>query len=349
MRDIIAITYDAVSGGPELTAAEWRQIQAGAYQKNASGLVYSGIRGGAVSNVGSAVTITPLDAVVQPSAALGAYWGAFPSGAAELSKTLAAAHATLVRVDAVDVKFFDHEADGSGLRGVDIQINAGTPGSGAPSFTGVGYRLGTFSVPASGGGSPVFTANTALVNFAMTGGVLQVKAAANRPASPGHGLEIFIRDSGVREIYIAGTGWRNLLGAPWIPWTTDWRAPGGSVAHGTGGGADKTALYRDLGDKVDFKIRIKRGTSGTSVGDGAYTWSLPPGMDATTFDSDAGTGYYYRAAAATDRVPLVWGTVNGQAIGAWRTWDAQRLAYNTVAWAAGDVIVLNGSYQKTQD
>jgi len=346
MRDIIAITYDAGSGAPELTAAEWRQIDGGLYTRDSTGLVYPGVRGGVVSNVSFAATITPVTAVVQTTAGLGAYRGVFPAGSAELSKTISAAHATLPRVDAIDIKVYDHEADASGLRGMDIVYTAGTANASpvAPTFTGVGIRLGTFAVPASGGGNPVWTMASTNIGYAGAGGVLSV---ASRPSNPGPGLEIYNRSTGVREIYDQGS-WRNLLGAPWIAWTTDWRAPGGSVAHGTGGGAEKTALYRDHGDMVDFKIRIKRGTSGTSVGDGAYTWSLPAGMDASTFDSDSGTGYYYRAAASAARVALVWSTINTQAIGAWRALDSARLGFDTVVWAAGDVIILDGSYQKTQ-
>jgi hypothetical protein len=346
MRDIIAITYDGVSLAPELTAAEWRQIDGGLFTRDSTGLVYPGIRGGAVSNTGFAVTITPLTAVVQTTAGLGAYRGVFPAGAAELAKTITAAHATLPRVDALDVRVYDHEADASGLRGMDIVYTAGTAAASpvAPTFTGVGIRLGTFAVPASGGGNPVFTTDPALTGYASAGGVLSV---ASRPANPIPGLEIFNRSTGIRELY-NGTAWRNILGPGWTPWTTDWRAPGGSVAVGTDG--SKVAKFRDLGDQVHWKIRILRGTApnGATVGDGAYTWTLPPAMDVTTYDSDCGTGYYRRAAVPGDNVPLIWATVNTTAIGAWRTFDAQRLAFNTVAWAAGDVIVLTGTHEKTQ-
>lgn len=204
MRDLIGITFDTPTDGPKLTAVEWRQIQAGLFVRDSSDIVYSGVRGGAVSNTGSSVTIAPLTAVVQPSAALGVYQGAFPAGAAELAKTITAAHATLARVDALDVKIFDHEADGSGLRGIDIQLNAGTAGSGsAPTFTGVGIRLGTFAVPASGGGPPVWTANPNLVGYASAGGILDVPT---RPTSPRVPTTIYNRSSGLLEIW-NGTTW----------------------------------------------------------------------------------------------------------------------------------------------
>lgn len=202
MRDLIGITYDSGSGGPELTAAEWRQNQAGLFTRDTNDLVIGGIRGGAVSNSGFSVTIAPLTVVCHPSASRGVYQAAFPAGATELAKTISAAHASLVRIDAVDVKIFDHEADGSGLRGADIQINAGTPGSGtAPAFTGTGFRLGTFSVPTSG--SPVFTANTGLIGYAAEGAALD---AASHPANVKPGTLMYNRVTKGLEYY-NGTSW----------------------------------------------------------------------------------------------------------------------------------------------
>lgn len=205
MRDLIGITYDAVSGGPELTAAEWRQTQADLFVRDTNELVIGGIRGGSVSNVAAAVTITPLTIVSHPSAARGVYQGSFPAGSAELSQTITAAHATLPRVDAVDVKIFDHEADASTFRGVDIQLNAGTANASpvAPTFSGTGFRLGTFAVPASGGGSPAWTPNSALVGYAGTGGALD---AASHPANVKAGTLMYNRATGGLEYY-NGTSW----------------------------------------------------------------------------------------------------------------------------------------------
>lgn len=209
MRDLIGITYDAGSGGPELTAAEWRQVETSLFVRDSNDIVVGGVRGGAVSNTGSSVTIAPLTAVIQPSAALGVYQAAFPAGAAELAKTIPAAHATLARVDALDVKFFDHEADGSGLRGADIQINQGTASGtpSAPTFTGVGWRLGTFAVPASGGGSPVWTPNASLIGYATAGGVLDV---TTDPSNPRAGTVTYNRSTGALKYY-NGSTWVTVL------------------------------------------------------------------------------------------------------------------------------------------
>ncbi|HEY9335357.1 MAG TPA: hypothetical protein VIQ79_13075, partial [Kribbella sp.] len=98
MRDLIGITYDAVSGGPELTATEWRQTDTSLFLRDTNDVVMGGVRGGAVSNVGFSVTIAPLTVVCQTLWARGVYRAAFPGGSAELSKTISPAHATLPRV-----------------------------------------------------------------------------------------------------------------------------------------------------------------------------------------------------------------------------------------------------------
>jgi len=210
MRDLIGITYDAGSGGPELTATEWRQSDTSLFVRDTNDVVISGVRGGAVSNSGFSATIAPLTAVVQTLWSRGVYRAAFPGGSAELSKTISAAHATLPRVDAIDVLIYDHEADSSGLRGADIVYTAGTANASpvAPTFTGVGVRLGTFAVPASGGGNPAWTANPALIGYAGAGGVLDV---ATDPSNPREGTVTYNRSTKFLKYY-NGTSWITLLG-----------------------------------------------------------------------------------------------------------------------------------------
>ena len=210
MRDLIGITYDGVSGGPELTAAEWRQTDTALFVRDTNDLVVSGVRGGAVTNTGFSATVAPLTVVVQTTAALGAYIAAFPAGSAELSKTISAAHATLPRVDAIDVRIYDHEADASTFRGADIVYTAGTANASpvAPTFTGVGVRLGTFAVPASGGGNPVWTINPALIGYAGSGGILEV---STDPSNPRPGTVTYNRSTKIVK-YWDGTAWQTLLG-----------------------------------------------------------------------------------------------------------------------------------------
>lgn len=347
MKDVIAITYDAGSGGPLLTAQERRQVDTSIFQGPSGTRVYSGVRGGAVSNTGSAVTIAPLTFVIEGSTSpstLGVYRGAFAAGSAELSKTIAAAHATLPRIDALDVKLYDTDADGSGNRGADIVLTTGTA-SGSPStppLTGSSIRLGTFAVPASGGGSPVFTPSLSLIGYAGAGGTLLV---SQRPSSPPKGLRIFRLDTNTFEVY-DGTNWRNELGTPWISYSPTWASPGGTMSVGTGG--SMSGRWRDEGNMADLKLRLVRGT-GAHVGTGVWTWTLP--FNVTEYDTDSGTGYYILTSAPANRIPIVWATVAANQIGAWRTTDGLRLGHTGISWTtpgAGDVVVLTGRLEKNQ-
>ena len=268
MRDLIGITYDAGTNQGEMAASEWRQTDTSLFLRDTGDLAMAGVRGGAVTNVGSAVTIAPFTVVVQPTAATGVYRAAFPSGAGELLKTIPAAHATLARVDALDVKVFDTEADSSGLRGADTVITAGTPGSGvAPSFTGNGVRLGTFAVPAASGGSPVWTANPNLVGYAAAGGILDI---ANRPASPRAGTVIYNRATGVLEVFHAGA-WRNIMSSVWSSWVPIWTGASQNPQRGNG---VEVGAYRMSGGMVDAYWKYTYGTSFV-VGIGIWAWGLP--------------------------------------------------------------------------
>ncbi|HEY2086242.1 MAG TPA: hypothetical protein VGH54_09485 [Mycobacterium sp.] len=268
MRDLIGITYDAGSSGPELTATEWRLTDTSLFLRDTTDVVMGGVRGGAVTNTGSSVTIAPLTVVVQTLASLGVYRAAFPGGSSELSKTLAAAHATLSRIDALDVKIYDHEADGSGLRGADIVLTTGTPGSGsAPAFTGVGIRLGTFNVPAAGGASPAFTANANLVGYAAAGGILDIAA---RPSNPRPGAVIYNRSTGVLEVFHS-SAWRNIMSSVWTNWVPSWT---GTTQDPQRGNGVEAGAYRISGGMVDAFWKYTYGTAFV-VGAGLWAWTMP--------------------------------------------------------------------------
>lgn len=263
MRDLIGITYDGVSGGPELTAAEWRQSQAALFVRGTTDLVIGGVRGGAVSNSGFSVTIAPLTSVAHPSAARGVYMGAFPAGSAELSQTINAAHATLPRVDAIDVKFYDHEADGSGKRGIDIEYNPGTAASSpsAPTFTGVGWRLGTFAVPASGGGNPAFTPNASLLAYAAAGGAV---LPPNIHARTVAGSANFVKPTNpaARFHYVRIWGGGGAGGG------TDGQASGTAEGGGGGGGGYVEKWYQDSDLAASEPYTVGAGGAGVNFSNG---------------------------------------------------------------------------------
>lgn len=268
MRDLIGITYDAGTNQGEMSATEWRQTDTSLFLRDTGDVVMGGVRGGAVTNVGSSVTIAPFTVVVQTLWARGVYRAAFPGGSAELLKTIPAAHATLARVDALDVKIFDNEADSSGFRGADTQITTGTPGSGsAPTFTGVGIRLGTFAVPSASGGSPVWTPNPNLVGYASAGGILDI---ATRPTSPAPGTVIYNRLTGALETFHAGA-WRNIFNSVWTSWSPAWT---GTTQDPQRGNGTESGAYRMSGGMVDAHWRYSYG-SAFVVGTGSWAWSLP--------------------------------------------------------------------------
>lgn len=323
MRDLIGITYDAGAGGPELTAAEWRQSDTALFHRDTNDLVISGVRGGSVSNVGFSATIAPLTAVVQTTAALGVYIGAFPAGATELTKTISAAHATLPRVDAIDVKIYDNEADSSGSRGIDIVYTAGTANSSpsAPTFTGVGVRLGTFAVPASGGGNPVWTANSSLLGYAGPGGFL---LGTTRPSNPRQGTFFFNTSTLVAEYYNGTTWvalatstspdvqifnsngtWNKPAGARWVE-VEGWGggagsgAAGGGAGQATGGGGGAGGYFKKRYAASDLNssepVTVGAGGTGTPTNGnagGSTTFkgcTANGGTGGTSMASSTGTG-----------------------------------------------------------
>jgi hypothetical protein len=279
MKDVIAITYDSVSAGPVLTAQERRQIETGLYNGSTAGTVFSGYRGGAVSISGSTATLTPVTFVIQGTgtgtavvATQGAYRGAFPSGSTELSKTLAAPHASLTRWDALDIRVYDHETDASGLRGADIIYTAGTanatPSVGLPAALPNSVRMGHFVVPVSGTATFVPDPDT---QYAMAGGAVSDGAG---------GLEIYdLTTATWRRVwepvpahfhgsYNPGVA-SNITNATWVPMpiTTTVSNSRVTLVGGNSLRIDEAGLYQLNGS-------VRPGT-GTAAGTGLYArWTI---------------------------------------------------------------------------
>lgn len=156
MGEPLWITYDGGAGVPEYAAIELRQAMAGLYHGPAGGQVYSSVRYGTglVSLAGTTITHQACNFVIQgTSSSTGAYVGYEPTD----TKTLAAAHATLNRVDAVWILVQDNEADASGQRRSIVQYVQGTPGSGSAGVDGI-----TGAPPAPTTGSYVLLATIAV-------------------------------------------------------------------------------------------------------------------------------------------------------------------------------------------
>lgn len=177
---------DASAGAPAYSAASYRQGLSALLAGPSAVQVFSGVRGGVVSVIGTAITIQPLSYVLNGGNAPGSegfYSGAFLSGDADLSKTLTAAHATLDRIDRILVKVYNHDLDGSGLRRQNVEYQVGTAASSpvAPTLPTNAVEIALISVPHSGGGSPV-------VNMTARP---PIAAGGARPGTTAGDLEIY--------------------------------------------------------------------------------------------------------------------------------------------------------------
>jgi hypothetical protein len=329
---------NASVGAPAYDALELRRIDSGLLLGTAPATVLGGVRPGndlKVSLSGSTITIEPGNFAV-PSAATGVYRGGYPPAHADLIKGLSPADGSFARKDAVWVRIYDNEIDGLGRRDGEVQYAAGNP-SGTPALPtapdGPYELLATIDVPKTGSGAPVV--NDARRFYSAAGGVLYVKA---RPASAYPGLVIYRLDIGIHEMW-DGTAWRNLTTVPWQTWAAVWTGPT-PLAIGNG---QMTALWRDFGNAMHFKLAIRRGST-TNVGSGTYSFSVPAPM--TTYDTDDGTGHYRVAATPSTAIPCIWIPIGTTAVALIRAADQLRIGFNTYAWEAGDFISMSGWAQK---
>lgn len=176
---------EANAGAPAYNSASYRQGMSALLAGPSAVQVFSGVRGGNVTVVGTAITIAPLSYVLNglnAPGSEGAYFGSFIAGDADLSKTLTAAHATLDRVDRILIHVYNHDLDSSGLRRQNVEYQVGTAGSGAPTLPpGSVAEIALITVPHTGGGSPSVT---------MTAHP-PVAAGGARPGSTAGDLEIY--------------------------------------------------------------------------------------------------------------------------------------------------------------
>lgn len=176
---------DAVAGAPAYNGLSYRLGLSALLTGPSAGQIFSGVRGGNVTVVGTAITIAPLNYVINglnSPGAEGIYFGSFQTGDADLSKTLTAPHSTLDRVDRILVHVYNNVLDSSGFNKGAIEYQVGTPGSGAPTLpTGSVAEIALISVPHTGAGSPVVT---------MTAKP-PVAAGGARPGSTSGDLEIY--------------------------------------------------------------------------------------------------------------------------------------------------------------
>lgn len=212
----VALLIDASAGAPSYSGRAFRQGMAG--MKGWDGVPLAGRQGirpmgGSSANIvtlsGSTITVNLHAGEITPG------WAAV-TGTYDVALTVAETHsltpadATNPRKDIVVGRVYDHSESASSLRLYRSEYIVGTagPSPSEPSVPQGAIRLATIDVPASGGGSPVVTANYQLT--AAAGGILPVRSVTERDAiaSPYTGQVIYRMDKGWLEFYDSTGAWR---------------------------------------------------------------------------------------------------------------------------------------------
>jgi uncharacterized membrane protein len=131
------------------------------------------------------------------------------------------------------------------------------------------------------------------------------------------------------------------VASTWTNWTPTWTsATSGTPSVGNG---TLLAAYKrpDTSKTVYFRLRLIAGST-TGYGTGAWSFTLPSGLNATSFQSCSG---FLFDTSSTSRYAVA-GYLTGNAI--------NRVAYTATVgisngapftWATGDFLLLNGSYE----
>lgn len=160
--------------------------------------------------------------------------------------------------------------------------------------------------------------------------------STDRPATGLYvGYLAYETDTG-RVIRYDGSGWRVVEATRYQTWTPTWRTNGTPLSIGNG---QLIGLYQHVGDRCDYRIEVLRGST-TNAGNGNYTWDLP--VPAAYFAQPAGTGVVYAGSAVVGHY-AIFPDANTVALNG--SSNNARLGYATYTWAAGDRILISGSYR----
>lgn len=149
--------------------------------------------------------------------------------------SIAAGHATLVRVDTVVAQVRDTAYDGSGSTDLRVYVVQGTPGAGAPALPQSAIPLRDISVHAgaSSGTGGLTAANLSTDRrqyVTALGGILPVASAAERDALTAlqSGALVYRRDVSALEVF-GGSSWTRVSAPPRVSVA---RAAAQSIANG---------------------------------------------------------------------------------------------------------------------
>jgi hypothetical protein len=310
MVDVEPTWINADAGAPAYTASELRRNEAvlmfGGVADRLG--VRQGVRPGAdpVSLAGTTVTVHETPAVVYP--AVTSTSGPYRVALLETAHELNPPDGTYPRKDIIVCQVQDHDEDASGFRRARSVYVPGSPAATPvePAVPAGAFRMGTITVPQSGGGGATLVVNTPWAVAA--GGILPVRNDAELPGASGgiyDGMARWNQDTNALEIHNGGSSFDVVASAhgyqywqqirytasstfdPNDPAFKGWRAvrvrcQGGG---GAGGGAVATAASETscgaggqggaygesflLRSDVTSSVTVTRGAGGTAVAGGA--------------------------------------------------------------------------------
>ena len=155
------------------------------------------------------------------------------------------------------------------------------------------------------------------------------------PVNPADG-DYITRSFWIREIT---ERWEDLY-APWRSYTPVWTANSGTTSLGIGGSL--TGSYKQLGSIVCLRLRLVIGSTGASLGTGAWALTLPP--DFPPSGTRTITGWVSNAGGSIRHPLSAFLTAAG---GVARMGINNNLVGSTVpfSWADQDQLILGGEYE----
>ncbi|THA56095.1 hypothetical protein [Streptomyces sp. A1136] len=203
--------------------------------------------------------------------------------------TLAAAHASLSRIDLVYVRVWDNTVDSSGFSKADTVYLAGTAGSGVaptPGATEIYTVLATITVPSSAsGGTGAATVSTTARDLSVApGGILPVGSTGLATAGLYAGQARYNTVRNTLEFW-TGSAWASQ--GDWTAYTPTW---GGGLA--TAGSSVSKGRWTRIGNRVEVIATLKWGT-GSTMNSSNVTMTLPTAAVTASDSVWQGTGYFW--------------------------------------------------------
>lgn len=145
------------------------------------------------------------------------------------------------------------------------------------------------------------------------------------------------------------TAWNSLVSVytPWTTYSPTWTSLDGVTTGVVGTGGSLAGKYMKVGKTVDFVIRLKIGSSGTTIPTTQWRFSLPVAPVTNVTDDWIFSGL------AVDSSPsakyLASATNNSSYANHVVAWSAATLAAITstapITWASGDTLTISGRYE----